>query len=155
MLVLMAFALQKGLDNSATMAGLKLAVIPDVLGLVAPLGISCGERFSSRRVGTAGMALCLAAVAASFNLPALAAWVPVATTAGTSLVAYIAASRYDHLIIEYLRTAQRLEDLRNGRADSPTASPDLIDACEAAISSENQGWMARWATEDIDNPPTT
>ncbi|HTE81725.1 MAG TPA: MFS transporter [Reyranella sp.] len=64
MLFLMAFALQKGLDNSATVAGLKLAVIPVVLGLAAPLGISYGERSSSRRVGTAGMALCLAAVAA-------------------------------------------------------------------------------------------
>ncbi len=64
MLFLMAFALQKGLDNSATVAGLKLAVIPVVLGLAAPLGISLGERSSSRRVGTAGMAACLAAVAA-------------------------------------------------------------------------------------------
>jgi EmrB/QacA subfamily drug resistance transporter len=63
MLFLMAFALQKGLDNSATVAGLKLAVIPVVLGLVAPIGISCSERFSARRVGTAGMAMCLAAVA--------------------------------------------------------------------------------------------
>lgn len=64
MLFLMAFALQKGLDNSATVAGLKLAVIPVVLGLAAPLGISYGERTSSRRVGTMGMALCLVAVAA-------------------------------------------------------------------------------------------
>ncbi|MCW5733131.1 MAG: DHA2 family efflux MFS transporter permease subunit [Enhydrobacter sp.] len=64
MLFLMAFALQKGLDNSATVAGLKLAVIPVVLGLAAPIGTSLAERSSSRRVGTAGMAACLAAVAA-------------------------------------------------------------------------------------------
>jgi len=64
MLFLMAFALQKGLGNSATVAGLKLAVIPVVLGLVAPFGISWGERSSARRVGTAGMAMCFAAVAA-------------------------------------------------------------------------------------------
>jgi len=64
MLFLMAFALQKGLDNRATVAGFKLAVIPVVLGLVAPVGISWSERSSARRVGTAGMAMCLAAVAA-------------------------------------------------------------------------------------------
>jgi len=64
MLFLMAFALQKGLDNSATVAGLKLAVIPVVLGLAAPVGISCSERFSSRWVGTVGMALCLSAITA-------------------------------------------------------------------------------------------
>jgi EmrB/QacA subfamily drug resistance transporter len=64
MLFLMAFALQKGLDNSATVAGLKLAVIPVVLGLTAPPGLSFGERTSSRCAGTTGMAVCLAAVAA-------------------------------------------------------------------------------------------
>lgn len=64
MLFLMAFALQKGLDNTAAVAGLKLAVIPVVLGLVAPIGIFLGERTSSRRVGSAGMALCLSAVIA-------------------------------------------------------------------------------------------
>lgn len=89
----------------------------------------------------------LAALAASLNQPALAAWVPVATTAGTSLVAHIAAARYDHLIIEYLRTAQRLEDLRSERVDGPAAEAQLVDACEAAISTENQGWMARWTTQ--------
>jgi hypothetical protein len=110
-----------------------------------------------RRLGDAlgALTVILAAVAASFNVPALAAWVPVATTAGTSLVAYIAAARYDHLIIEFLRTAQRLEDLRDARADSPTTGAELVDACEAAISIENEGWMARWTTEDTPNDPAT
>jgi protein-S-isoprenylcysteine O-methyltransferase Ste14 len=86
----------------------------------------------------------LGAVAASFDLPAVAVWIPAATTAGASLVAFIAAARYDHMIIEYLRTAQRLEDLRHSRGDAPSTAPELIQACEAAISTENQGWMARW-----------
>ena len=67
-----------------------------------------------RRLRAAGdllgvTAVVLAAVAAAFGVGALAAWVPVVTTIGTSVAAYIAAARYDHLVIEYLRTAQRLE----------------------------------------------
>jgi hypothetical protein len=67
-----------------------------------------------RRIGDglAAAAAILAVAAATFGNDRLAAWVPFVTTAGTSLVAYVAAARYDHLIIEYLRTALRLEHLR-------------------------------------------
>jgi hypothetical protein len=58
-------------------------------------------------------AVVLAAGAAAFKVEGLTAWVPVVTTIGTSLTAHIAAARYDHLVIEYLRTAQRLEHLRD------------------------------------------
>jgi hypothetical protein len=92
----------------------------------------------------------LAALGTAFQLAGLAAWVPVVTTVGASLTAHVAAARYDHLVIEFLRTAQRLEDLRDKYVDDPTqgAGP-FIDASEAAISIENQGWMARW-----NEPPT-
>lgn len=53
-------------------------------------------------------AVVLAAVAAAFKVDSLNAWVPVATTIGTSVAAYVAAARYDHMVIEFLRTAQRL-----------------------------------------------
>ena len=62
---------------------------------------------------------------------------------GTSVVAYIAAARYDHMVIEFL--AQRLDGLCRERRDHPDGDPAaFIDACEAAISVENQGWMASW-----------
>jgi hypothetical protein len=52
-------------------------------------------------------------------------------------------------VIEYLRTAQRLQHLRQDHLAYPASDPAaFIDACEAAISVENQAWMARW------NPPT-
>jgi len=90
-------------------------------------------------------AVVLAAVAAAFRVGGLAAWVPVVTTIGTSVAAYIAAARYDHLVIEYLRTAQRLEHLCRQHLDNPASdAATFIDACEAAISVENQAWMARW-----------
>jgi SMODS and SLOG-associating 2TM effector domain 1/Protein of unknown function (DUF4231) len=106
-----------------------------------------------RRLRAAGnllalIAVVLAALAASFDVAGLTGWVPVVTTVGTSVVAYIAAARYDHMIIVFLRTAQRLEHLRSSRADTPTGNAAFIDACENAISIENQGWMARWVTEE-------
>lgn len=64
MLFLMSFAFVKGLDNRAHVAGLKLATIPILLGLVAPLAARLAARFTARRVGIAGMALCLAAMLA-------------------------------------------------------------------------------------------
>lgn len=102
-----------------------------------------------RRLGTAlgVLTVIAAAVAASFDLPAMAAWVPVATTAGASVGAHISATRYDHLIIEYLRTAQRLAYLRDTPPATRASAAALIDACEDAISVENQGWMARWNTD--------
>jgi EmrB/QacA subfamily drug resistance transporter len=64
MLFLMSFALMHGLHNSAQVAGLKLAVIPVALGVIAPLGATFSERFTSRRVGVISMILCTAAIAA-------------------------------------------------------------------------------------------
>lgn len=64
MLFLMSFAFVKGLDSRAHVAGLKLATIPILLGLVAPLAARLATRFTARRVGAAGMALCLAAILA-------------------------------------------------------------------------------------------
>jgi EmrB/QacA subfamily drug resistance transporter len=64
MLFLMSFALMHGLHNSAQLAGLKLAVIPVALGVIAPLGVAFSVRFTSRRVGVISMILCTAAIAA-------------------------------------------------------------------------------------------
>lgn len=90
------------------------------------------------------VAVVLSAVATAFQLPPVSAWVPVATTVGTAVVAHIAASRYDHLIIEFQRTAYRLDLLKLGRACTPGDDAKFVDDCEDAISVENQGWMARW-----------
>lgn len=92
----------------------------------------------------AAIAAILGIAAAVFDRSSFAAWVPFVTTVGTSLVAHIAASRYDHMIIEYLRTALRLEHLRNSRIDTDMSDAAFVDACEQAISVENQAWMARW-----------
>jgi hypothetical protein len=100
-----------------------------------------------RRLGDAlGVtAVVFGAVAAAFDVAGLAAWMPVITTIVAALYAHIAASRYDHQIIEFVRTADRLEDLRDNQRTT-LRPPAFVDACEDAISVENQGWMARWNT---------
>lgn len=94
--------------------------------------------------GLAAIAAVLGVAAAALDQSSLAAWVPFVTTVGSSLLAHVAASRYDHMIIEYSRTAQQLEHLRDARADDGMSNGDFINACEAVISVENQGWMTRW-----------
>lgn len=83
------------------------------------------------------------------GLSPLAAWTPVATTAATAVAAHIAASRYDHLVIEYLRTAQQLEHLRDAYLEADGDPEAFVDACENFISIENQGWMTRWTTNTL------
>jgi hypothetical protein len=102
-----------------------------------------------RRLRTAGdvlggIAVVIGALAATFDFTGLTAWVPVVTTIATALVAHIAASRYDHQIVEFLGTARRLEDLRDSRLTTGMSAAIFVDECEAAISVENQAWMARW-----------
>jgi len=79
-----------------------------------------------------------------------AAWVAVLTTIGGAITAHVGASRYDFLITSYLGTARRLEDLASrwqaapgGAAPSPEWS-EFVKDCENAISTDNQGWMAKW-----------
>jgi len=87
----------------------------------------------------------LAALGAAFDLRGLAQWVPVITTTAAALTAHIAANRYDHQVMEFLRTAQRLAELRDTFLRTPGSDPAaFIDDCEDAISVENQAWMARW-----------
>jgi len=75
----------------------------------------------------------------------LAAWVPVVTTVAASLTAHAAASRFDHQIVEFLRTAQQLEHIVAAHADGTITDGDMVDECERVISVENQGWMANWS----------
>ena len=71
----------------------------------------------------------------------LAAWVAVVTTFAASVAAALAAGRHEHLVITYGSTGRRLEDLRDRR--KPSEDPRAFVAkCEAAISSQNEGWMA-------------
>lgn len=62
MFFLMAYALMHGYHNSAQASGIKLALIPVALGLLAPIGIALSKRWDSRTVGAVGMGLCTASL---------------------------------------------------------------------------------------------
>ena len=99
-----------------------------------------------RLVGDAlGVVAVVLGVAAGAGAPGrLAAWVPVVTTVAASLAAHVAASRYDHQIVEFLRTAQQLDHIVAAHADGELDDSALVDECEQVISVENQGWMTNW-----------
>ncbi len=77
-----------------------------------------------------------------------AGWVAVISTVSISLAAYVYAGRYQHLIISYQATANRLELLRTRWDASGKTDSDLMERnqfildCEESISIENRAWMA-------------
>jgi SMODS and SLOG-associating 2TM effector domain 1/Protein of unknown function (DUF4231) len=98
-------------------------------------------------IALSALGVVLAALAATLALTAAAAWVAVATTLGTAVAAYAAASRYEYQLVEYLRTAAQLERLRtrwtSGSHDTAAADAFVLDS-EQVISVQNEAWMAKW-----------
>ncbi len=81
---------------------------------------------------------------------AVGPWVAVLTTVGAAIAAHIAANRYDFLVVSYGATARRLEHLvdrweMQGKPTDERRWSAFVRDCEAAISVENEGWLARWA----------
>jgi Major Facilitator Superfamily len=64
MFFLASFALVRGYEESAVAAGLKLAIIPISLGVVAPFAGGLADRMGTRLLSVAGMALCFVALLA-------------------------------------------------------------------------------------------
>ncbi len=61
---LASFALVRGYEDSPIVAGLKLAIVPISIGIVAPLSGGLTEWIGARILSVAGMALCCAALIA-------------------------------------------------------------------------------------------
>ena len=62
MFFLMSFAFMRGFGDSPIAAGLRLAIIPIALGLVAPISGALYERIGARIITTAGMAISIGAM---------------------------------------------------------------------------------------------
>jgi EmrB/QacA subfamily drug resistance transporter len=62
MFFLASFALVNGYEDSAIVAGLKLAIIPISIGIVAPIAGSLADWMGARLLSVAGMALCFVAL---------------------------------------------------------------------------------------------
>jgi hypothetical protein len=88
---------------------------------------------------------------------AVGPWVAVLTTVGAAIAAHIAANRYDFLVMSYGATARRLEHLvdrwkMQGKPTDERRWSAFVHDCEAAISVENEGWLARWAEGEPQKP---
>ncbi|MBN9560356.1 MAG: MFS transporter [Alphaproteobacteria bacterium] len=59
---IVSFGLVRGYHRPVEIAGLRLALIPIVIGFVAPFSGTLAERFGARCIGVAGMALCIASL---------------------------------------------------------------------------------------------
>jgi EmrB/QacA subfamily drug resistance transporter len=64
MFFLASFALVSGYENSPTVAGLKLAIIPVSIGIVAPLAGGFADWIGARLLSVIGMAVCFVALVA-------------------------------------------------------------------------------------------
>jgi MFS family permease len=64
MFFLASFALVRGYEESAIVAGLKLAIIPISLGIVAPFAGALADWMGTRLLSVAGMAICFVALLA-------------------------------------------------------------------------------------------
>jgi MFS family permease len=64
MFFLASFALVRGYEESAIVAGLKLAIIPISLGIVAPFAGALADWVGTRLLSVAGMAICFVALLA-------------------------------------------------------------------------------------------
>ncbi len=62
MMFLASYALLHGWHNAERITGLKLALIPVAIGVMAPLGIALSHRWGFRVVGLIGIALCAVAL---------------------------------------------------------------------------------------------
>ena len=112
------------------------------------------SRFRRAELVLAVAGVVLGAVAARFPGWGLGIWIAVVTTVTAAVAAHIAAARYDYQLVEYLRTAGELARLRRaaGRTTSPAEVDDLVRQCERIISIQNEGWMAKLASDPAAQP---
>ncbi|MCX5117266.1 SLATT domain-containing protein [Micromonospora sp. NBC_00362] len=102
------------------------------------------KRFRLISMGLALLGLVLGVAAGTWEVDRLAGWVPVVTTVGTAVATHVAAERYSYMLVEYSRTADELQRIRDrsGRIASMT-DEELVKHAENVISIQNEGWMAK------------
>lgn len=106
-------------------------------------------RLRAVELGLAVTGALVGAAAAVFETDNVAVWVPVVTTVAAAVAAHGAAERYEFMLVEYTRTADELERLRERRGTAADFSDDeLIRAAEHVISVQNEGWMVKLSGDE-------
>jgi len=121
----------------------------------AKLNARLAQRFRVIEIGLTFVTAALSVLANMKRDPAagvavpFAPWIAVLTTIGGTIAAFTFAGRYDFQATTYFATAANLKDLVRGwKLKNCPAPPspdwsDFVTACEATISAENRGWMAK------------
>jgi hypothetical protein len=91
----------------------------------------------------------LAALAGTLSTQAIAPWIGVLTTISAAVAAHTAASRFEFQQLEYARTAKELERLV-ARRSGTGGDEELVERAEQIISVQNDGWMVRWVTDQVE-----
>lgn len=94
------------------------------------------------------LGIVLRAAAGAGEIAAAAVWVPVVTTVSAALAAHVGATRYQHQVIEFPRTADQLAYLRGCWRGGALRDAAFVEACQDVTSVENQAWMTRWREPD-------
>lgn len=111
------------------------------------------RRIRDAQLALSALGVAIAAVAAFTGSDAVAVWIPALTTIAGAVSAHAAAERYEYLLVEYVRTADELERLRDRRGSAAGLSDEeLIRAAEQVISIQNEGWLAKLTTEPAPGP---
>jgi hypothetical protein len=106
------------------------------------------RRFRAASTVLAWLGAGLGAATAAFGGSSYAPWIAVLTTITAALAVHVAATRNEYQLIEFLRTAYRLEQLRSQAAGADQDQlAALVVSAEEVISIENKGWMAKLAEE--------
>ncbi|MFF0967195.1 DUF4231 domain-containing protein [Streptomyces sp. NPDC003703] len=98
-----------------------------------------------------GLGAVMAAVAATWSVEQIAAWVAVAASVGGAITAHAHAQRYAYQQLEFTRTGDELARLLQQwsveRELAPEDTDRFVAACEHVISVQNEAWMIRWTLD--------
>lgn len=93
--------------------------------------------------GLGGLAVLLGVVGSQCE--AIAAWVPVITSASAAVLSIVQSGRYQSLLPLYQQTARQLELVRAQWQDSPDKDvAQLVLEAEDIMSRENESWRTEW-----------
>jgi len=146
MFFLMSFALIHGLHESARLVGIKLAVIPIAIGLLASFAISLSERWGSRAVGVVGMGLCTAAIVTISGL----ALHPIGTLiSGLSAFAVFGVGLG---LFMASNTNATMEAAPASRAGTASALVNLMRALGSCIGISAASSMMSWRMRQLAGP---
>ncbi|WP_395365022.1 DUF4231 domain-containing protein [Streptomyces sp. YH02] len=106
------------------------------------------ERFGRVEIAFGALGALLAAAGGAFAIGGPAAWAAVIASVSIAVTAHATAQRYTYQHLEFLRTAEELQQLLDRWTADPASTGEgaeaFVSQCEHVISIQNEAWMIRW-----------